>query len=115
MKVTSCIIASQEGRVVMMTTNHVDTLDEALIRPGRVDLRGELGLADKSALSRMFYYAYEQTELGEGDVDGSSIKERAAQSQQGCLSQRSAKQRYFHIYCPIEIDLMRLCCNARHG
>ncbi len=28
---------SQEGRVVMMTTNHPERLDDALTRPGRVD------------------------------------------------------------------------------
>ncbi|KAJ5593451.1 hypothetical protein N7537_010355 [Penicillium hordei] len=30
-------ISSQEGRVLVMTTNHIEHLDEALIRPGRAD------------------------------------------------------------------------------
>jgi chaperone BCS1 len=30
-------VASHEGRVLIMTTNHLEKLDEALIRPGRVD------------------------------------------------------------------------------
>ncbi|TVY39844.1 putative mitochondrial chaperone [Lachnellula subtilissima] len=30
-------VASHEGRVLVMTTNHPEKLDEALIRPGRVD------------------------------------------------------------------------------
>ncbi|KAI8803909.1 P-loop containing nucleoside triphosphate hydrolase protein [Cladochytrium replicatum] len=29
--------AAQEGRIVVMTTNHIEKLDPALIRPGRVD------------------------------------------------------------------------------
>ena len=37
--------ASQEGRMLFMTTNHPDRLDPALIRPGRVDMQAELGLA----------------------------------------------------------------------
>jgi mitochondrial chaperone BCS1 len=39
-------VASQEGRVLIMTTNHITRLDKALIRPGRVDKKVELGLAD---------------------------------------------------------------------
>jgi hypothetical protein len=30
-------VSSQEGRVLIMTTNHIEQLDEALIRPGRTD------------------------------------------------------------------------------
>lgn len=36
-------VAAQEGRVLVMTTNHPDRLDPALIRPGRADLHVELG------------------------------------------------------------------------
>src|SRR5207253_2725559 len=32
-------VASPEGRIVVMTTNHVDKLDPALIRPGRADVK----------------------------------------------------------------------------
>jgi chaperone BCS1 len=31
-------VASGEERIIFMTTNHVEKLDPALIRPGRVDL-----------------------------------------------------------------------------
>ncbi|KIM96235.1 hypothetical protein OIDMADRAFT_78270, partial [Oidiodendron maius Zn] len=30
-------VGSQEGRILIMTTNHITRLDEAIIRPGRVD------------------------------------------------------------------------------
>jgi chaperone BCS1 len=30
-------VSSEEGRVLIMTTNHIEHLDEALIRPGRAD------------------------------------------------------------------------------
>lgn len=36
-------VASSEGRLLIMTTNHPDKLDPALLRPGRVDLRFEVG------------------------------------------------------------------------
>lgn len=31
-------VASAEDRILFMTTNYIEQLDEALIRPGRVDL-----------------------------------------------------------------------------
>lgn len=31
--------AAQEGRLLFMTTNHIEKLDSALIRPGRCDYR----------------------------------------------------------------------------
>jgi chaperone BCS1 len=39
--------AAGEGRLLFMTTNHVDKLDAALIRPGRTDLRLHFGNAER--------------------------------------------------------------------
>ncbi len=36
-------IVISHGRIVIMTTNHIEKLDPALLRPGRVDLKLELG------------------------------------------------------------------------
>jgi len=47
-------VASHEGSVVFLTTNHPDRIDEAAIRSGRVDFRLELGLCDSDQLERMF-------------------------------------------------------------
>jgi chaperone BCS1 len=38
-------LASHEGRVLVTTTNHPEKLDEALIRPGRVDYQVAFGNA----------------------------------------------------------------------
>jgi chaperone BCS1 len=38
-------VASAEERIIFLTTNHVERLDEALIRPGRVDMTVRLGEA----------------------------------------------------------------------
>ncbi|KNC46632.1 chaperone BCS1 [Thecamonas trahens ATCC 50062] len=51
-------VASQEGRLLIMTTNHKDKLDAALIRPGRADRHIELGYASQAqatALFRIFF------------------------------------------------------------
>merc|ERR1711871_361059 len=47
-------VASQEGRLFLMTTNHIEKLDPALIRPGRFDVKVELGLATKQQMQSLF-------------------------------------------------------------
>lgn len=47
-------VSSHDGRLVMMTTNHLDELDEVLIRPGRVDRKFFIGLASTYQVRRMF-------------------------------------------------------------
>lgn len=51
-------VASQEGRVLIMTTNHVDKLDRALIRPGRIDMSVEFGNADPEITALIFRAIY---------------------------------------------------------
>ena len=53
-------IASAEGRVLFLTSNHPDVLDAALIRPGRVDVRYRIDYAQKPealAMYRKFFPA----------------------------------------------------------
>ena len=47
-------IAAQEGRALIMTTNHKEKLDPALIRPGRADVHTELGLVNAKTARRLF-------------------------------------------------------------
>ena len=51
-------VASSEERLVFMTTNHLASLDPALIRPGRVDVKQEIGLASRSQLLKMYKRFY---------------------------------------------------------
>lgn len=64
-------VASQEGRVLIMTTNHLEKLDSALIRPGRVDMTIEFGRADGDIAASIFTAIYTKLE-GEGADEGSS-------------------------------------------
>ena len=34
-------VVEMHGRIIIMTTNHIEKLDDALIRPGRIDLKIE--------------------------------------------------------------------------
>ena len=45
---------SQEGRILMMTTNHREKLDPALLRPGRADMHVELNMASESQMKGLF-------------------------------------------------------------
>ena len=47
-------VAAQEGRVLIMTTNHPEHLDPALVRPGRVDYQIEFKLASRHSVEHMF-------------------------------------------------------------
>lgn len=53
-------VASHEGRILIMTTNHRERLDSALIRPGRVDIQVEFGYAAKETLSEIFRELYKE-------------------------------------------------------
>jgi len=45
-----------------MTTNYITRLDEALIRPSRVDKKVELGLADKEMTADIFHLIFKPVE-----------------------------------------------------
>ncbi|KAJ3437714.1 putative atpase [Anaeramoeba flamelloides] len=51
-------IGSQEGRLFFLTTNHIDRLSPALIRPGRVDQKIFFPLAQKPQTERLFLKFY---------------------------------------------------------
>lgn len=55
-------LAAQEGRIVVMTTNHRELLDPALIRPGRADLHLEIGLAGPAEAAQLFARFFPEAE-----------------------------------------------------
>lgn len=59
-------VASAEERVIFLTTNHVERLDSALVRPGRVDMTVRLGELTRWQAERLWDRFYgEQDEGGE--------------------------------------------------
>lgn len=51
-------VASHEGRVLVMTTNFPEKLDDALIRPGRIDMRIDFTLATRYQIRELFTRMY---------------------------------------------------------
>ncbi|KAI9024000.1 BCS1 N terminal-domain-containing protein [Hyaloraphidium curvatum] len=62
-------VAAAEERLVFMTTNHVDLLDPALIRPGRADVRQEFGHATAAQIRGMFLRFYPTDPDGKLDTN----------------------------------------------
>ncbi|XP_971798.2 mitochondrial chaperone BCS1 [Tribolium castaneum] len=52
-------VASTEARIVFMTTNYLERLDPALIRPGRVDLKEYIGWCSPYQIEQMFLRFYD--------------------------------------------------------
>lgn len=51
-------VSAPQGRILIMTTNHRELLDKALIRPGRVDMEIEFGYAYKTTVKDLFGLFY---------------------------------------------------------
>ena len=67
-------VGSQEGRVLIMTTNHAERLDAALIRPGRVDMKLELGYTNQDINARLFCALFMRDDtLPDGSQRGDEI------------------------------------------
>jgi len=59
-------VAAQEGRLLVITTNHPDQLAPALVRPGRIDRKVEFPLCSKYQVAqfvRQFYSQFEAVEV----------------------------------------------------
>ncbi|XP_042192023.1 mitochondrial chaperone BCS1 [Callorhinchus milii] len=61
-------VASTEARIIFMTTNYLDRLDPALIRPGRVDMKQFVGHCSHWQLSHMFQRFYPDQPLSEAEA-----------------------------------------------
>ena len=76
-------VASPSGYVLMMTTNHKDALDPALIRAGRVDMRVEFDRASQEQAKALFINMYQLVKTDDKDwippYDEGGIPELAVQ------------------------------------
>lgn len=53
---------TQDGLITVLTTNHIEKLDPALVRSGRIDRNFHLGYIEAEGVSHMFKWFYETDE-----------------------------------------------------
>lgn len=66
-------VASSEARILFMTTNYIERLDPALVRPGRVDLKEYIGYCSRSQLQLMFLRFYQSKDVILADKFSQSV------------------------------------------
>lgn len=66
-------VASTEGRIVVMTTNYLERLDPALVRPGRVDVKVCIDYASVTQLEAMFGRFYPEASVEKGRQFATSV------------------------------------------
>lgn len=62
---------SAHGRILIATTNHIENLDTALIRPGRIDLKIEIGYVNKEILKEFIDHFFPENTI---DINKVNIK-----------------------------------------
>lgn len=58
---------AKEGRILVMTSNTPDSLDPALVRPGRIDRKVLFGYAKKEVTSKLFTHIFSDDDCEAGD------------------------------------------------
>jgi chaperone BCS1 len=74
-------VGSQEGRLLIMTTNHMGHLDAALIRPGRIDMKLELGLTTRDVNAQLFGSIFRSNFSDKEKTESEKAKEKTALKQ----------------------------------
>ena len=61
-------VTGAHGRITIMTTNHPEKIDSALLRAGRCDLKIKVGLCDEDGI-RQLYKLYFDADISEADLE----------------------------------------------
>ncbi|QKX55252.1 uncharacterized protein TRUGW13939_02344 [Talaromyces rugulosus] len=87
-------VASSEGRILVMTTNHIEKLDSALLRPGRVDMTIAFGYSDRETIRNLFLAIYAPLECESNNkkaINPPSPKEKGHTSKSASISSNLSK------------------------
>ena len=67
-------VRSQEGRILFMSTNHIEKLDAALLRPGRSDLLVKLDFATRRKNQWIFLWVMAENKLTIAKLQGHFLR-----------------------------------------
>jgi hypothetical protein len=101
-------IGNAVGQLFVLSTNHLERLDPALIRSGRVDRKFEFSYCTDEALQLMFQRFYPETKLGEEFVAAVRSKTKAvtaADLQQAFIANMENSDKELLEYMDAEFDL----------
>jgi chaperone BCS1 len=84
-------IISREGCLIVMTTNRRESLDAALIRPGRVDMEVEFGNADYRQIVRLAdRIGVDHTGLRAGEMTMAEVQKELLERHKAGRAERAA-------------------------
>ncbi|KIK01770.1 hypothetical protein K443DRAFT_132188 [Laccaria amethystina LaAM-08-1] len=69
-------VGSEEGKLFFATTNYIDHLDPALLRPGRIDRKIQYKLATREQATALFLRFFPQSYITFEDSEASSVDEK---------------------------------------
>ncbi|UPK92835.1 hypothetical protein LCI18_003770 [Fusarium solani-melongenae] len=102
-------VASHEGRILIVTTNKPEALDEALVRPGRVDVQVAFKRASRRQATELFGRMYdgvqlklEEVEVAEGETEHIVAVDKAEEL--SSLSEEFGKLIPEEVFSPAEIQ-----------
>jgi chaperone BCS1 len=98
-------IASSEGRILVMTTNHIEKLDGALLRPGRVDLTVTFGRASTHALKAIFKAIYSTSDVEQAQRE-TEKQSKGSKERNGAAGESAESDLFHHGKTQSEIEAM---------
>ncbi|KAJ7094211.1 hypothetical protein C8R44DRAFT_684782 [Mycena epipterygia] len=66
-------VSSEEGRLTFATTNHIENLDSALIRAGRMDVKIQYKFADSVQIGQVFKRFFPLSDQEDADADADDM------------------------------------------
>jgi chaperone BCS1 len=99
-------VVSQEGGIVLTTLNFADKLDDALVRPGRIDKQIFLGHISPRTAERMFMGMY----VPEPSNEAQNTNLELGDNDMGELALRSSRQIPEDTFTPAQVQGYLLRC-----
>jgi chaperone BCS1 len=100
-------VASSESRIIFMTTNHVERLDQALIRPGRADVIEELGDAEPEQVQELLLRFYGRREQHAVEHIGAVIFDEVKEEEKAALDKEGLTTLAVELSEAVKVEALR--------